>query len=391
MQIDFHHAATYVVARAAGLDHETASTVSHSAQYVDDATNAGVVEFREDVRQYRRLASAHGMLDYKNLSSLRNSECWVPFHFLPGNCGVPAGQTCNKPIENRLICLPNSLVAQDMMRAAIADKAKPYGKHRLGIAAHVFMDTFAHQNFAGVQHEINRVKDLEWLPEESGSDWSEDSIFNEKSRNTLGSRLKSWWQTDNKSYGGIWGKTTALVQNIAQSDIPPLGHGQALGYPDRPYLRWRYTNGLGETVDRDNRKDFRTASNELCKWFQRWLANDPDANVAGLSQEVAEKIGALIDKTKLPDGEVRHAGWIELLAHDHFGFGAVQLDYISKGPGSWKDQSVGSQVDVAPVKEVYHYDDAFLTSDWKYFHDAAKAHRLEVLDDILPRYGIVVV
>ena len=31
----------------------------------------------------------------------------------------------------------------------------------------------------------------------------------------------------------------------------------------------------------------------------------------------------------------------------------------------------------------------FLTSDWKMFHDGAKAHRRAVVDDVLTRYGIV--
>jgi len=45
MQIDFHHAVTYVVARMAGFNHNEADTISYSAQYVDDATNDGVIEF----------------------------------------------------------------------------------------------------------------------------------------------------------------------------------------------------------------------------------------------------------------------------------------------------------------------------------------------------------
>ncbi len=32
----------------------------------------------------------------------------------------------------------------------------------------------------------------------------------------------------------------------------------------------------------------------------------------------------------------------------------------------------------------------FLKSDWKLFHDAIQEHRLTVLHDILPKYGICV-
>ena len=43
MQIDFHHAVTYVAARVAGFVHWEADIIACAAQYVDDATSSGVV------------------------------------------------------------------------------------------------------------------------------------------------------------------------------------------------------------------------------------------------------------------------------------------------------------------------------------------------------------
>jgi len=45
MQIDGHHTLTYIAARLAGYTHNPASIIAYSAQYVDDATNAGVIHF----------------------------------------------------------------------------------------------------------------------------------------------------------------------------------------------------------------------------------------------------------------------------------------------------------------------------------------------------------
>jgi len=45
MQIDFHHAVTYVVARLAGFGHREAEVVAYCAQYVDDARNTGEIIF----------------------------------------------------------------------------------------------------------------------------------------------------------------------------------------------------------------------------------------------------------------------------------------------------------------------------------------------------------
>lgn len=44
MQIDFHHATTYVLARMASFPHEEADIIAYSAQYVDDCTNGGLLK-----------------------------------------------------------------------------------------------------------------------------------------------------------------------------------------------------------------------------------------------------------------------------------------------------------------------------------------------------------
>ena len=80
MQIDFHHGVTYVVARSAGLGHREAETVAYCSQYVDDATNSGVVHF-DNGAMYSRISSAHKALDYRNFDKLANHHVWIPFHF----------------------------------------------------------------------------------------------------------------------------------------------------------------------------------------------------------------------------------------------------------------------------------------------------------------------
>ncbi len=45
MQIDGHHGLTYIAARLAGFTAYDAQVIAYSAQYVDDATNWGVLRF----------------------------------------------------------------------------------------------------------------------------------------------------------------------------------------------------------------------------------------------------------------------------------------------------------------------------------------------------------
>ena len=90
MQIDGHHTLTYVIARMVGWTHEEADIISYSAQYVDDATNSGIVEFDNGA-----ISSAHTMTAYDMkyyLDAHENHLVWVPFHFLPGNDGLSAGK-----------------------------------------------------------------------------------------------------------------------------------------------------------------------------------------------------------------------------------------------------------------------------------------------------------
>ena len=59
MQIDFHHAVTYVLARLAGFPHDDAHIIAYAAQYVDDANNSGLIEFADVAPPFYHIASAH--------------------------------------------------------------------------------------------------------------------------------------------------------------------------------------------------------------------------------------------------------------------------------------------------------------------------------------------
>lgn len=355
MEVDFHHAVTYLVARVAGFDHREADTISYCAQYVDDATGDGVIQF-ENGAMYQRCATAHKAFDYRSFAALAKGLVWIPFHFLPGNGNLPAGRDPEGEFVDKLITRPNSVVAKDMVRSAISEADKPWGLHRLGITAHVFVDTWAHQGFCGVTHRVNGVREVR-------RDGHIDTRFRAKVREFF----KGW-----------------LHQRV-----PPLGHGAALSYPDRPYLRWSYINGRGEEVSRDNPADFLEAADQMYRVFKRWRLRNADAVVDGLPNRIRAAIADRFERWTGNGGE-RHGQWLKDLENDAFGIGPIKLSYIGKGKGSWKHKALGTVAANDTKDEVFPYDASFLTSDWKMFHDAAKAHRRAVVDDILPRYDICV-
>lgn len=361
MQIDFHHATTYVLARLAGFKHAEADIIAYSAQYADDATNSGVIYFTNGA-MYRHVSSAHKTFDYRNFDELANHLVWIPFHFLPGNGGLPAGENPAGSFIEKIICKPDSHVAKDIIRDCIRDKNSPYALHRLGITVHVYADTWAHQGFAGVNHKVNDISHL-------------DDI--ENPGKTLSSKLETY-------FGALFdAEASKLV-----GDTLPLGHGAALSYPDRPYLKWRYRDHNKMTVERDNTLIFMDACDNICQAMQRFLAGNADADVPGLPSSDRIKIEYLLRNIRDEDGEKRHKRWLEHIANGYFSFPAVNLTYIDKGAGSWKHGALGTTKSIDDKAEKFEYQDTFLKENWKLFHDALQAHRFQVIHVLLPKYGI---
>lgn len=372
MQIDFHHAVTYICARLAGFDPQGAAIIAHSAQYVDDATAEGEIWF-ENGMIFPRTTSAHKMLDYKNTDELANHRVWLPFHFLPGNNLEPEPKVVpvfdSNEFMSRCICRPNSHVARDLMEAVVRRQDRPYALYRLGISAHVFMDTWAHQGFVGYQHVVNVAADID------AEDHHHEKRFVE--------RVADFFAED-------WDRTKSRFVGRAL----PLGHGSVLSYPDRPYLRWSYTNGLGERIDRDNPKDFLEAAQETYQWFRRYL-DYPAQGDAVFSQtyslpDVWTYLPECIAAVNSEDGRDRHQHWLELIKARRFGF-AETLTYVDKGEGSWKHLALGTLDDIEDMgdSDPLPFPPGFLRSHWKLFHDGLQAHRFFVLHELLPRYGLL--
>jgi hypothetical protein len=351
MQTDFHHGATYVIGRLSGLSPGQAAIVAYSAQYVDDATNSGTVSF-DNGAMYARISSAHKLLDYRNFEELANHQVWLPFHFLPGNGGLPAGHDPPGGFVAKLVCRPDSAVARDMVRACIHGRHAPYGLHRLGITMHVYADTWAHQGFAGVSHQVNRTHHI------SGPDGHPDTSLSDR------------------------------LLHFFIGETLPLGHGTVLSHPDKPYLSWSYTDDHGRRIERDNPRDFLAAAEAMSRTIQRYLLGDAGAEVPGLPPRDRELFERMLRELTDEDGDARHRHWLDAIAAGHFSFGGEQAHYIAKGEGSWKHAALGTAAERDDDEDRFAYSPGFLTSDWKLFHDALQTHRLEVLHNILPRYGI---
>ncbi len=315
MQIDFHHTVTYVVARTAGFNHQDADIIAYSAQYVDDAVKDRTVLF-EDKSMYSHISSAHKVVDYKNLLKRSNHMVWIPFHFLPGNEGKKAGENQDEDFVKKIICKPDSHVAQDMIHACIQDKDSDYALHRLGITMHVLADTWAHQEFAGINDKINKIERLH-----------DDDEFSF----SLFQRFKN-----------LVGDIFDVVKSSFVGETLPLGHATALTHPDLPYQEWSYLDSSDEKKSRNNPDEFTKAACGMYQAMLRFRQGDSKADVEELSEEMQNLIKDLFKKFTNEDGEKRHEQWLKTIKEGYFPFEVEPLEYHEKGPGSWEAEALGS-------------------------------------------------
>ncbi|WP_342619801.1 DUF6765 family protein [Rhodoferax sp. GW822-FHT02A01] len=360
MQIDFHHAVTYVATRLGGLSHEQASTVAHAAQYVDDATNDGPLEF-DDGQRYVRVTSAHKTLQMlENGDAADNRLVWVPFHFLPGNETPAAYTDAGDLIIHRMMCKPNSVVAQQMVNDCIVKQDLPFAPHRLGIALHTYADTWAHQQFVGIICDVNRLKSVQVLPDPS---YVNDPV-----------------------YGDLTSGATQFKEYVANH--LPVGHAGAVTLPDLPFLKWSFVRENGEKVSRNNPIDFLSAVSGVFNMARRYVARNPDLPSIDLNAADLGLIQHLFETTLFIEGERRHPVWLNAIQQGQFSFGPANAAYVEQGPGSWKFAALGADPDEETGDERFHFDESFLASDWKRFHDAVQYHRLFILHELLPRFGL---
>lgn len=355
MNRDFHFGIIYIVARVAGLSGKDAQVVAHACQYVDDSTVSGVLHFAAG-QTYERFASAHSMLDYRNFRNRADKLVWAPFHFVPGGVGLD--------FEERTTCRADSPIARRMMQRAIDARSRPNALHRLGVTLHAYVDTWAHQGFIGVISDLNVVHDLE--------------RFDRRPRSLLKIAL------------GSWTLIRDLVKRMIVNFFLRLGHGAALHHPDLPWLHWRYVNGKGVRISRENLDQFVRAADAAHRAIVAYRTGVPDFTFApGLPADVADALRRLMRDNRAEEEDERLAVIARALAAGAIPSLAEELPpYAAKGVGSWKHEATGLATAGADHTLRPPWTPDFETSHYRMFHDALKEHRFELMHEILPSFGL---
>ena len=362
MQIDMHYYGTYAMARAAGLTPEAAKIVATAAQFVDDNAQKETIEFKDGGRLDAE-ATAHHAFNFKNIDREDQRKIWVPFHFLPGNQG--------SSYTERLVCRMNSPILGDMLKFTLSqvEQKEQFALQLIGIAAHVYADTFAHYGFSGISSRRNKIDGNSF--EFSG----------------LSPEMEDYIEMKADKFRENYPKEEGLLANVkswfAETFSGALGHGAAVTFPDRPYLVWKFDYEYPETTPsplRNNPETFLQGAHALHEFFSQVAKTNPE--FAGGNQmkfsAIELEVKAIIEK----EGKKKK----RILAWQNAARQGALFEPAGPIPAynadSWLNQR-------SQLKRRKNSSDARNTAFFR-FYQAASVYRVHLLRHVLPDHGLVV-
>ena len=278
MDLDYHYGTIYVLARWAKFGSPNANIIATSSQLVDDNVDDNPFSDKREeelIAQGVRVRYSCQNI-WGNLTGTGNCEAWIPFHFLPGLEG--------ETTDEQLICKKHSVLAKkltDRLLETTLDNSS-FG-FRLGVGLHVLADTWAHQEFAGINTAVNRVQNIIFATPGAHLEETIDDFI--KNHPTLGE----------------------LVQKMN-----PLGHLAAAHCPDLPYLWWKSSKHF--TKGRKNWEEFLEASEKIFRLLQS-VSCEP---VTGLSERQSELLRRSFQEIPYEDIDERYQGWLRRIHQNYF-------------------------------------------------------------------------
>lgn len=238
MDIEFHYYYTFLIARRAGFSHDEAAILAHASQGVDDnhvpiTVNAGQPSvYQNSISQTMDILRPHD-----------DAHIYPVFHFVPGDPTAPTaarGDTTTNP----MVSTPDAPIAKAMIQAALNSD----DLYRIGVASHVYVDTWAHQNFLGQRSDFNI------LP--------------------------------------VDGLGPNDIEQVGADLAINVGHGPAQHRPDIPALIWTDGRLVNSTVN--NRDRFLDAAEALFRRYaeaKKIPSSDIEAGVTEIRSDLTADIG----------------------------------------------------------------------------------------------------
>ncbi len=321
MDIEFHYYITYIIALRAGFTKDEAYILAYSSQHTDDNTEVYKIsegtkdEYSNYISQTSNILKAEKEL----------MQIYPIFHFLPGNKEEIEfeGALRRDGKFHVLNTIPDNDNARILFKAAF-DAGNLY---RIGIATHMFADTFAHQNFVGYYESFNAMKGL------------------------------------------------------LDKAIPDVGHADAKHDPDLPGLVWNDVRLIRQNAEISNKERFLKATGRIFEEFRRYKNPGCPSGViakdrASLLSELDAAIGNIGDHYKNDSEEKNRIANYKRLIGDVF------KEYDER---AWFGEVVACKGILAPLGlwATYEWKSTYRDSHWFKFQEAVKNHQWFTKENVL--------
>lgn len=362
MQRDAHYYAVLGFCRACGFKKESAQLIAYASQFVDDAkinlmylSDSPELTDQKDILEYEwvngrpsffNMATCHSYyrINTFNYEAMVNNT--IAFHFTPGCKG--------ENYTKKLRCQAEGPVIREILEEVLLED----NLIMLGIILHTYADSYTHQGFSGMLSKVNDIHNCEALSDV---------------------RLGPFYRILNFLARIGREKYDKLFDLI----MPAYGHGQAMDYPDIPYLVWSYQydesdkfNGSYRKVVRDNREIFKQVFEGLRKHLAHYLKQHPQYLDSGLQ---FENFTGLMDTLFQADyrRKARETNWQKFLIEQSL-FAEEDLRIIIYDETRWLREAFRNydhKVFANRTVEGVQIATDFLNSNWYEFYLSVKRYK----------------
>ena len=316
MDIEFHYYITYIIARTAGFKPEDAYVIAYSSQYTDDNQTVHTIH-KGHPDEYSNYVSQTVNILKPQKELIR---IYPVFHFMPGTLPEIAGDLARRRDGklHLMNTIPDSSNSRQLFHAALYSR----NLYRVGIATHMYADTFAHQNFLGVEDGFNDMKGL----------------------------------------------LEVLIPSICHADT---GHK-----PDDIALRWEDERLVPSHSEIDNRSRFLEATRCIYEKYAGYLNNPNDG------QDLIDQIDKAIGGQDESSGN-RIERYKELIGTEFVEYGK---NHWFEEAIDFKNEEVADQdpQDTVPISQTeWVWREDYKESHWYKFQEAVKAHQWLAMDTVI--------
>lgn len=309
MDIEFHFYITQLIAQRAGFSPEDSRIIAYSSQYTDD-----------NVDYYTVIGGPEPYNNYisqtMDITTPQEDRLWIYplFHFCPG---TPEETFKNSPMRNDNTKHVLNTIPDNSNARYIFDQAlKSRDLYRIGIATHMYADTFCHRDFVGWKDNFN------WID-------------------------------------GICGELTKPLA---------IGHALAMHNPDIPNLIWTDSRLTTEYQRKINKEQILAAAGNIFDFFCK-IKQPPKAAKEQLLGDLGAAIGEPSEDECGKDERIKN--YVQLLGIDYFEYDEMQwfADAVDDTPTETESKGE-SEV----TEEIYSWKDKYSGTDWFKFQEAVKLH-----------------